>query len=161
MSNELEDLIKSLPVKEPSEQLDLKIENIIKKQSVDQTDSANAVKLFPWRKVVMYGVAALLFLSIGVAELYKRAKSSIPEITEKDKSVDSDSEAVDSLTVSTSQSTGNLLKGDIIELDDGTLVRPVIRQVIIRKTYFDKEKNVEVEIKEPRNEIYYIPLKSE
>ena len=163
MSEELEDIIKSLPLKEPSGSLDSRIEEILKQEPKAEAESEEIpeVKPFPWQKVVMYSVAALLFMSIGIAELVKRSGSSDAPVEIVDNPPVNDGKAVDTFTVSTKQSEGKVLRGNVIELEDGTLVRPMIRQIIIRKTYFDKEKNVQVEVEEPQNEIYYIPLDSE
>jgi hypothetical protein len=64
MSQDFEKFIKSQDLKEPSENLDDRVLALF-----DEPAQFQSVKKFPWQKFVMYAVAAMLFLSIGVTEI--------------------------------------------------------------------------------------------
>ena len=163
MSDELEEIIKSMPLKEPSSALDDRINAIFQQeQPVEEPQELPPVKAFPWQKFLTYAVAAMLFLSIGITELMRRSNNTTPDvntITQNDK-VDN-SKAVETLKVSTSQSQGNIALGKPIELDNGKYVKPVMKRVIIKETHFDKEKNMHIEVEVPKLEIIFVPMTAE
>ena len=163
MSDELEEIIKSMPLKEPSSALDDRINAIFQQeQPVEEPQELPPVKAFPWQKVLTYAVAAMLFLSIGITELMRRSNNTTPDvntITQNDK--DDNSKAVETLKVSTSRSQGNIALGEPIEHDNGKYVKPVMKRVIIKKTHFDKEKNMHIEVEVPNLEIIFVPMTAE
>jgi hypothetical protein len=113
-----------------------------------------------WSKIITYAAAAILFLSVAIAEVYRNSASQKKEVSSIEpapKGVE-DNKVNTTTLISTSEDSGAISSGQIIELKGGLLVRPVIRRVIISRTYFDKEKNIQIEVKEPKNEIYYVPL---
>lgn len=159
MSDEVEDFIKDLALKEPSSALDDKIFKLLEEES----SSEPPLQLLPkrsWSKIITYAAAAMLFLSVAIAEFYKNSASQKKEVGSVEpapKGVE-DNKVNTTTLISTSEDSGDVASGQIIELEGGLLVRPVIRRVIISRTYFDKEKNIQIEVKEPKNEIYYVPL---
>ena len=157
MSDEFEEMLKTLPLKEPSSELDDSILNIISKEGSDMPEPIP----FNYRKLLTYAVAASLFLAIGVTELLRKNSQAIDAIADKTTPAENNSKPVkaeSALKVSTSESSDNFLRGEVIELENGSFVRPLIRQKIIKKTYYDSETNTHVVVEEPENEIYYVPL---
>jgi hypothetical protein len=160
VSDEIEDFIKDLALKEPSSSLDDKIFNILEKDS-SAKEELQLVPKRSWSKILTYAAAAILFLSVGIAEVYRNltpenATTSLVDSTLGE--TDENNKASTTTLISTSEDSGDVSSGQIIELEGGILVKPVIRRVIISRTYFDKEKNIQIEVKEPKNEIYYVPL---
>lgn len=156
MSDEFENMLKTLPLKQPSSELDDKIEAII---SNPAAHSPKPVE-FNFARFLTYAVAALLFVAIGVTEIVRRSSDAPASIVDKTpadnktKPVKADS----AIRVSTSESSDDFMKGKVIEMEDGSLVRPVIRQKVIKKIYYDSETNTRVVVEEPQNEIYYVPV---
>jgi len=155
MNEEVEQLLKEQPLKKPSQELDSRIFDMLEKASEP------SIYVFPWRKVITYAAAAMLFLAVGISEYLKRGATvadtvvTLPEV----KKGTTASPASPTINVSTTQDS--FVRGRLIKLDDGRLVRPIIRRVIIRKRYFDKAKNVEVFVEEPHQEVFYVPLQDE
>ena len=69
MSENFEDYLRSQTLKQPSAGLDDKI------LSLFDENEAPEVKEFPWQKFLTYAVAAMLFLSVGVAEVIQRTNA--------------------------------------------------------------------------------------
>ena len=159
MSEELEKLISAQTLKQPSKELDDKILALLNQPEEPP------VKAFPWSKVISYSAAALLFLSIGITEFIVKP-SRVNEVSgseEIQKQPNSEPLKVVSptLKVSTTERNDNIMSGEVIELENGMLVKPMIREVIHRRTYYDKVKKVQVEVSEPRHEIFYVPVNAD
>ena len=101
MSEDFESYLRSQTLKEPSAEMDDKVLSLFDEQQTE-------IKQFPWQKFATYAVAAMLFLSIGVAELIQRANSDSGTTALQNFSNGS-STAVPTMKVSTDQ---NLTKED-------------------------------------------------
>jgi len=155
MSDEFEEMLKTLPLKEPSSKLDDKIASII---SSEETSTPEPKKV-NFRKFLTYAVAASLFMAIGITELVRKSNKSVDILVDNapaDKSKPVKAEKA--IKVSTSESSDDFIRGEVIELENGQLVRPLIRQKTVRKIYYDSATNTQVIVEEPENEIYYVPL---
>ena len=157
MSDEFEDMLKTMPLKEPSSELDDKIFSIIQDEAPETPEPV----MFNFKKFLTYAVAALLFIAIGVTEMIRRSNQPAEMLTEKTTPADTKSKPIkaeSAIKVSTSESSDNFIRGEVFELDNGSFVRPVIRQKIVKKIYYDSETNTQIVVEEPENEIYYVPL---
>jgi len=96
MSEDFENYLRSQTLKEPSADLDDRVLGLFDEQKPIE------VKAFPWQKFATYAVAAMLFLSIGVAELIQRANSDSGNLIRQNFSNGS-STAVPTMKVSTHQ----------------------------------------------------------
>ncbi|MCM8528061.1 MAG: hypothetical protein NE327_16180 [Lentisphaeraceae bacterium] len=156
MSDEFENMLKDLPLKEPSNELDNKISSIISSEG----RSAEPIS-FNFKKFLTYAVAASLFLAIGVTEMLRKDSQPAGAVADQNTPAENISKPVkadSAIKVSTSESSDNFLRGEVIELDNGSFVRPVIRQKTTRKIYYDSETNTQIVVEDPENEIYYVPL---
>lgn len=156
MSDEFEEMLKTLPLKEPSSELDDKIAAIIAGEGAASPE----VKTFNFSKFLTYAVAAGLFIAIGVTEIVRRNKQAENILVDKAPAENKSQpvKAEKAIKVSTSESSDDVLRGEVIELDNGQLVRPLIRQKTVRKIYYDSTTNTQVIVEEPKNEIYYVPV---
>lgn len=157
MSDEFEEMLKSLPLKEPSIELDAKISTIISNDGIVEAEPIP----FNYKKFITYAVAASLFMAIAITEVVKKGSQPLDTIAETTTPAENNSKPVkaeSAIKVSTSESSDNFLRGEVIELDNGSFVRPVIRQKTIRKIYYDSETNTQIVVEDPENEIYYVPL---
>lgn len=156
MSDEFENMLKTLPLKEPSSELDDKILSIIDSEGTVLSEP----KTFNFKKFLTYAVAASLFIAIGVTEILRRNKQ--PETLAVTRSsaekISKPVKAQTAIKVSTSESSDDFIRGEVFELDNGSLVRPVIRQRTVKKIYYDSATNTQIVVEEPENEIYYVPL---
>ena len=157
MSDEFEEMLKTLPLKEPSSELDDKIFNII----ANEGSVSPEPKKVNFNKFLTYAVAAGLFIAIGVTELVRRNSQPVDNTVVDNVPAENKNQAVKAdkaITVSTSESSDDFLRGEVFELENGQLVRPLIRQKSVRKIYYDSETNTQIIVEEPENEIYYVPL---
>ena len=156
MSDEFEEMLKTLPLKESSSELDDKIAAIIENESAVLSEP----KQFNFSKFLTYAVAAGLFIAIGVTELLRRNNQPVETVVDQTPAENKSQpvKAEKAIKVSTSESSDDFLRGEVIELDNGQLVRPLIRQKTVRKIYYDSATNTQVIVEEPENEIYYVPL---
>ena len=54
-----------------------------------------------------------------------------------------------------------IIRGEIITLNNGKLLRPILRTVYQKKQFIDKVSGLQMEIQQPIHEIYYIPISND
>jgi hypothetical protein len=151
MSDEFENFLMNQKLAKPSNSLDDRI--------LDLLDPApKKMKSFPWQKVLTYSAAAGLFLAIGVSELLKQYASDTNSAPVKSVDKTNSSAVNDVIRVNTTESKGDFATGEIFEVEDGKFVKPVIRRVLIKKSWFDEDQQLRIESEEPHHELFYVPV---
>ncbi|NQZ58934.1 MAG: hypothetical protein HRT88_15895 [Lentisphaeraceae bacterium] len=158
MSEEIEKLLSQQVLKKPSEELDRSILAML-----ETVEESAPVMNFPWQKILTYVAAAMLFLSMGIHRYVTSSPSNdfheiaqplsyTPILQNKGRAHEP------TLNVSTTNSLGSDVKGEVITLADGRLVQQVIRKTTILKTYYDKKTKVHIRVEEPHYQLFYVPV---
>jgi len=169
---DIKELIGSQELKAPPSSLDDRIFQLLEESAgntesrlspAEQQESSPDPVPFPWNKAFYWAAAAVMVMSIFVAEMRKNNHpETLPEnLVENEKAIERGSTVKKDFTVSSSAQSNDVFAGRLITMPDGRILRPVIRQHNVKKIYIDKATNVKIEVNEPSSQILYIEVKSD
>ncbi|MBI1375672.1 MAG: hypothetical protein GC159_23420 [Phycisphaera sp.] len=158
--NDIETLLLSQPLREPSRSLDKRVQSTLNRAD----DGGSGPLILRWRSPLVWAIGSALAASLALAVIVHTPAIDSPETRGTHPvAINSpgDSTTTDPATqpIQIAQTwTKYQPAGDVIVLDDTGPVMPVMEQTIEHRRWIDPNDNVQIEMTVPREKIRFVAM---